>query len=264
MAKALVNGINLFYELQGKGPPLVLIAGYSCDSAIWQGILAPLAKHFQVLTFDNRGVGRSDCPDEPYTVDDMAADTMGLFEKLGLSQVHILGHSMGGAIAQTIAHQHPAKVSRLVLANSLVKFNHVAEAAQDALLDLHRDGVPQRRISQVIMPWLFSNEFLGEAANRDAFIELSLNNPYPISDVGRERQLGALRAFDSRGWFHEIQAPTLVIGGDADVLCPRDAVILSEGIAGARLYNFPDMGHCPSLEKPEEFMSVVLSFLEGQ
>ncbi len=105
MPVTTANGLDLYYELHGQGDPLVLIAGFTCDHTFWEGILGKLAKQFQVLIFDNRGAGRSSCPDLPYTVDDMALDAIALIESLQLKKPHLLGHSLGGCVAQAIAYK---------------------------------------------------------------------------------------------------------------------------------------------------------------
>ena len=97
MPKFTCNEIEIYYEIHGEGYPLVLIAGLGCDMSIWDPILDLLKRHFKIIIFDNRGVGRSSSPSQPYTISDMALDTWNLIAKLELHKPHVLGHSMGGA-----------------------------------------------------------------------------------------------------------------------------------------------------------------------
>ena len=116
MAFVSANGVSLRYEVTGKGPPLCLIIGYRLHGAAWpQVFVENLARHFSVLTFDNRGTGQSEKAAHGYGLDVMAADVAGLLDGLGWSSAHVLGFSMGGAIAQELAIRTPERVNRLVL-----------------------------------------------------------------------------------------------------------------------------------------------------
>src|ERR1035438_8304990 len=101
-----VNDITMYYEIHGEGEPMVLIAGLNSDHALYRGIIPQLAASHQVIVFDNRGVGQTDKPDIPYSIEMMADDTAGLLNALGIEQVHILGTSMGGRIAVALALKH--------------------------------------------------------------------------------------------------------------------------------------------------------------
>ena len=220
MPVATANGLDLYYEMHGEGHPLVLIAGFTCDNTFWEGILGKLAKHFQVLIFDNRGVGRSSCPDLPYTVDDMALDAIALIESLQLKKPHILGHSLGGCVAQTIAYRK-FEISKLVLANTLIQFDAMSAFVQRSLLHLRQEGVADRPLIEATIPWLFSRDFFNNPTRVKQFIDWDLVQPGP-STIGFTRQLNALVAFDSKGWFDQIRAQTLVIHGEEDMLLPTE------------------------------------------
>jgi 3-oxoadipate enol-lactonase len=264
MPKLNVNGINLYYELHGKGHPLVLIAGFTCDTLLWKPILPELQKHFKVLIFDNRGAGQSDCPDISYSIEMMAQDTLELVERLDLKRPHVLGHSMGGCIAQMLAYHHPNRFERFAICNSLIKFNPVSSYYQTFLLHLRQEGVSPRLLLEAIFPWIFSSDFLQNHQKVQQAIEESLSNPHPQSLIGFKRQLEALISFDSSLWFHQIGAPTLIINGMEDILCPHDSEKLAKGIVGAKLINFPRMGHLPLIEEPEEFSNFIIHFFKMQ
>jgi len=113
MPFATVNGPSLYYELHGeRGEPLVFVHGFTGDSTDWQNQTEEFAGDYRVLVFDNRGHGQSEAPEDrdAYTVDLMMDDTLELVAQIGFSRYHIVGHSMGGAIAQEIALHHPEQL----------------------------------------------------------------------------------------------------------------------------------------------------------
>ena len=126
------NSIDLYYEVQGAGTPLVLLAGLGYPGWQWHRMAPLLAQRCQVFTLDNRGVGRSDKPAGPYTASLLAADTVGLLDALGIEQAAIMGHSMGGFIAQALALEYPQRVSKLILASTAsVSYTHLTLPTSD-------------------------------------------------------------------------------------------------------------------------------------
>lgn len=262
MPKEKINGINLYYEVEGHGHPLLLIAGLTCDLTFWAPIRKELARYFQLILLDNRGAGLSDTPIHPYTIEEMASDAMSLTAHLGIKKAHVLGHSMGGAIAQMLTYKYPSIVNKLVLCNTFIKFIKTAEMGLKLLLGLHRDNFDPARLAEAALPWLFSNAFLSNPQNIAAFIDGALNHPHSQSYMGHLRQFNALTTFDSTPWFHTIQKPTLVIASDEDPLCPMEGSLeLSGGMTDAELYTFHHMSHLSLIEKPEEFNTILIDFL---
>jgi pimeloyl-ACP methyl ester carboxylesterase len=119
-----VNGLMMYYELRGDGPPLVFILGLATHVREFGPIIDTLAEHFHVLAFDNRGAGRTDKPDSPYTIEMMAEDTIGLMHTVGVKKAHIVGISMGGRIAIELISRHPELVDRLALVSTAAKIRH--------------------------------------------------------------------------------------------------------------------------------------------
>lgn len=263
MAVAKLDDVDLYYEVQGKGKPIILCAGFTCDVSHWTTIQPHLIPHFQTIVYDNRGVGRTKYPDQPFSVDKMADDVVGLMDHLNLKKAHILGHSMGGAIAQSFAHRYPERVSRLIISNSLIKLIKTGYRHQKSILELKEAEIDRRLILQAILPWVFSNRFLAQDRLVEQVIKVGLNYPYQQTIHGFKRQLDALKHFDSTHWYSKITNPTLVIDSDEDILCPFDSRRIAAGIANAELYTFSQMGHLPMLEKPKEFSEVVMRFLSG-
>jgi 3-oxoadipate enol-lactonase len=259
--KLNVNGVNLYYELHGEGKPLVLISGFSSDTSFWRPILQSLANHFKVLIFDNRGVGRSESPDVPYHIEDMAKDVICLMQELGLKNPHILGHSMGGAIAQTIAYKHGDLIDKLIISNSLIKINLLGKLMKNTIVNKRKDNGDQKQILEAKIPWLFSKDFRENEKRVQELTDFELTHRHPQSLVGFIRQLEALYTFDSSNWHHKIPHTTLVIGSDEDRLCSKDTETLSKSIPNAHFVNFLRVGHAPSIEKPAEFNQAIFEFL---
>ncbi len=263
MPKAKINKTQLYYEVHGKGDPLVLIAGYACDISFWQTIVEPLAKNFKVLIMDNRGVGRSDSPDVKYSAELMAQDVIGLMDEAGFHRAHILGHSLGGAVAQRIAYAYPSRVQKLIIVNSSAKFSSICTMVSDFFVTLRKEGVPDERVIHGSAPWLFSASFLANPNNLQHAVDQMIRNPHQQSLIGQARQCEALASFDSTKWIKQIKAPTLILAGEQDLLCPsKDYMALAKGIPNSQLFVFDDQGHVPSLERPAEFVQVVADFIK--
>lgn len=261
MPTAVIGKNNLYYEVEGKGEPLVLIAGYGCDLGFWETIRRPLSHHFQLVMFDNRGMGRSENSKETFTAYDMAQDTVDLIDVLGIKRPHILGHSLGSAVAQIIAHDHPDKVNKIIIAQSFIKLAPAASSALSAFLNLYRNGVSMYAASKTTLPWLFSDAWLGNSELCEFFLKIQSENPYIPQIEGLTKQSEALLGFDSTSWFSKITKKPLILAGSEDRLCPlKDAEKLAAGIPGAKFHIFQKVGHMAPLENPKEFCEVV--FLE--
>ena len=107
--------IITYYEEAGRGEPLVLIRGLGSDLQAWALQVPALAKHFRVITYDNRGAGRTNAPDKPYSIDGMADDLAALLDELNIAKASVLGYSMGGMVAQEFALKYPNKLDKLIL-----------------------------------------------------------------------------------------------------------------------------------------------------
>jgi len=117
MPTAILNGLNFHYERAGDGPPLLFISGTGSDLRVQPNVFAsPLAKSFDLLAYDQRGLGRTDKPDAPYTMADYADDAAALMDHVGWDEALVVGVSFGGMVAQELVLRHPGKVKRLVLA----------------------------------------------------------------------------------------------------------------------------------------------------
>ncbi len=127
MPYAETNGISLYYEEYGEGHPLVLIHGLGSSLESWSVQVPIYSQHFRVIVYDNRGSGRSEKPDYPYTMEQMADDAVGLMDFLGIEKAHFAGKSMGGMISQWIGIKHPTRVNKLVIGCSSAHRDEVGD-----------------------------------------------------------------------------------------------------------------------------------------
>lgn len=256
-----INDMDVYYELHGQGRPLVLIAGYASDHTYWQGMLDELAKFFQVLIFDNRGVGQTKDQGASFSLEMMANDTMALVGHLGLMRPHILGHSMGGAIAQIIAKKYFDKISKLLILNSAAKFNRRTIFALNSLLNLRKEEVSFDLLIDACIPWLFSSSYMAKSENITGFKEYLKNNPYFQSIEDQERQFHAILQFDFRNWLSNIMVPTLVIASEDDIVdLPKESQQLARNISNAQFITIAG-GHSSPIEQPKELNEAILKFL---
>ncbi len=259
-----VDGLNIYYEIHGEGKPLVMIMGLGVDSSWWPPeVIEGLARHFQVVIFDNRGAGRSSKPRVKYTIRDMAEDTVKLMDYLGIDRAHILGVSMGGMIAQEIALTFPERVEKLVLVVTTPGLRcgepPGPEAMEHLLLD--RSSIPPEVLIRKTLEALFPKAWLEENMDKvSRLAERALR--YVMPQYAYERQLEAVMEFDAWDRVHNINKAVLVIGGGADIILPpKNSVVLAERIPGARLVIYEGAGHGLILQEADRFVSDVVSFL---
>ena len=261
------NGQELYYELHGEGPPLVLVMGIGYDSSLWTLAQVPvLSTQFQVILVDNRDAGRSSKARHPYTIADMADDLAGLLDALRIQQSHLLGLSMGGMIALEFALRHGDRLNRLVLTGTGAA---PARSAVDPIQiwDWVKANDPTGDVfggQQFVS--LFSTAFLrNHHAVRDTAALLA-SNPYPMTPDAYGRQADAYRQFDALDRLAAVTAPTLVVVGEQDLLTPPwIAREVAEAIPGARFEIIRGDGssHVVPIECPDEFNGLVLKFLSG-
>ncbi|MDF1795098.1 MAG: alpha/beta fold hydrolase [Coxiellaceae bacterium] len=262
MSKATINDISMYYEVHGKGEPLVLIAGFSADHLSWREVIKPLSKHYQVVVFDNRGAGQTDAPTGDYSIEQMSDDVIALCQHLGIEQAHFVGNSMGGKIVQMLGYRHANYVKSLVISNSSIDSYNAFTLYLEAQLELLKAEAPMRSIIKAICSWVYSYPYLSHGTNLNDLIELALNNPYPFTPQGYTSQRVALDEFNSSDWLHQINAPTLVIGGDLDIIfTPQMVKAIADNIPEAKYIELEECGHLPFIEHPEKFVDIVTTFL---
>jgi pimeloyl-ACP methyl ester carboxylesterase len=261
MPKVQVNGIDLFYEIKGKGEPLLLIAGFMCDRAYWSLLMPSLISQYQVIRFDNRGIGQSSAPDSPYSIQQMASDAAALLDVLGLEKVHVVGHSMGGQIAQELALTYPQRIKSLILLSSFAKgnekFNSIIKTWGDIATKLDLE-----LYEKVVLPWIFTDDFYAIPGMVDQLIEWAINYPFAPKAHGLYHQSRAILNYDTTDRITYIQCPTLVLVGRQDILTPvKFSEQLTQGIPKAELVIIEQGGHNFLIESPESVAQFMLKFL---
>jgi 3-oxoadipate enol-lactonase len=259
------NGQELYYEVHGDGPPLVLVMGIGYDSSLWTLEQVPvLSTQFQVVLVDNRDAGRSSKASHPYEIADMADDLAGLLDALGMPKSHLLGLSMGGMIAQEFALRHADRLDRLVLAGTAAA---PARSAVDPIQiwswvkanDTTGDAFGGQQFVS-----LFSTAFLRNREAVRATAELLASNPHPMGPEAYGRQADAYRQFDALDRLDAVRAPTLVVVGEQDLLTPPWIVReVADAIPGARFEVIRGAGssHLVPIERPDDFNRLVSDFL---
>jgi pimeloyl-ACP methyl ester carboxylesterase len=262
MPKIKINDITMYYEMHGEGEPLVLVSGFGADHLGWTPVLDAFAKDYQVILFNNRGIGQTDIPEGDYSIEQMADDIFSLCAALNIKNAHFIGNSMGGHLVQMLAYRYPTLVKSLVISNSAVSIKSVFHVYLSAQLELMKANAPVEALMKAMISWAFSSYYLSQPGKLDELIRLGKNNPHPFTITGYEGQLAALHAFDSSGWLEKIKVRTLVLTGDQDIiLFPALSKQLAADIPNAQFYCFENCGHIPHIEYPQEYVRIVKKFL---
>lgn len=256
------NGTKIFYQVRGQGDPLVLIMGFGADGNVWEKHVAEYEKHFTCYLIDNRGVGKSDQPEGPYNTAMMANDTIAMMDHAGIDQARVAGISMGGAISQELALNHPDRVRSLALISTWPRFNNYAKTVYENLKKLRVTSEPST-FMELLQLWIFAPPYY-----KDGMDDLregqkgAATNPNPQSRDGFEGQLDACIHHDTVDRLSQIDKPTLITVGDMDIFTPPAfSKVLHEGIKGSEYVSFPTGGHVHHWEDLERFNKVTTDFL---
>lgn len=263
MPKITVNNAEFYFELHGKGQPLILISGYSCDHLFWLPILEILSNHFQVLVFDNRGAGQTKDQGHPLSVELMADDTLALAHALNLNNPHIAGHSMGGTIAQTVANRYSDQIGKLIILNSTDKWRQAMILGLKSHLMMRKQHISFDDIFEAMIAWVYSETFLQDKEKIKNLKASFLENPYPQSLEDQERQFVVIETFDGRECLRFIKSSTLIISGREDLISlPYESQWMASQIPNAKWVEY-DGAHVPNT--PENMASLMTNFLmEGE
>lgn len=265
MPTATLNGLTFHFERAGDGPPLLFISGTGGDLRVQPNVFAsPLARTFDLLAYDQRGLGRTEKPDVPYSMADYADDAAALLDHVGWEAVPVLGVSFGGMVAQELALRHPSRVSRLVLActspggegGASYPFHEIEHLRGEArarhmipISDVRRDAA-----------WAAANP-----AEYGKLVELAAADPFagePGRAEGAHRQLEARAAHDTWDRLPQIACPTLIAAGRYDgVALPATQEKMAARIPGADLQWF-EGGHLFMLQDRAAYPAMI-GFLKG-
>jgi pimeloyl-ACP methyl ester carboxylesterase len=229
-----VNDIHMYYEIYGEGKPLVLINGLGSDLSEIDRLTRWLAQKYRVLVFDNRGAGRTDKPDMPYSIEMMAEDTAQLLNALGIEQASVLGISMGGRIALALALRHPERVAKLILVSTSARVS---------------DSKKRRR-------WF---RLLSLVSSTPIF-----KSKYPQPRYAFLRQLQALHNYNCTDQLDKLHIPTIIMHGKRDQSVPYLlAEEMHHRIRGSRMIPFQG-GHLFFLiSRHQQFLNATTEFLES-
>ena len=267
MPKATCNGIELYYEVHGEGDPFVLISGLGYSLWQWHKMVPFLAEQFQVITFDNRGVGQSDRPAGPYTVQMLAADIVGLLDALGIEKASIVGHSMGGFVAQAMALDFPGRVEELVLCSTNFggpRHVPVTPEAMQVLTDRSSDPITRFKNGLVV------STAPGWAENHpemvQTWVEWRIADPVDPAAYQAQLAIGLSLLSEANAFENKLAAidiPTLILFGAHDKVVPlANAALLAERIKNSQVVIFPDAGHFFPIEIPQTASEALIQFAE--
>jgi 3-oxoadipate enol-lactonase len=260
MPTLATNGINLHYERHGEGPPLVFITGVGYGAWFWHKLVPLLSQHFEVITLDNRGAGQSAKPEGPYTANLMAGDVAGLMDALEIKWAYIIGHSLGGFIAQELVLARPDLVSKLVLAGT----SHggpnavpIPPEALDVLTNRTGDSLQllRRGLAIATAPGFAERQ----PAIMEELFQYRLTNPVP--PVQYQAQVMAGVGHNAEDRLGLIRCPTLVLCAEHDrVVPPGNGPLMVAKIPGAKLKLLPDVGHLFPIEDPATTARLLFDF----
>ena len=251
---------EIYYEVHGAGTPLLLVSGLGGTASYWNPNLAAFAKRYRVIVHDHRGMGKSTRSRIRYSVDQMTADLLAVMNHLKIEKAHVVGHSTGGAIAQTLAATHPDRLISLVIYASWTKadpfFRRVFEARR-ALLTAVGPAAYVRSAAIFLYPDWWINRNIGLLEER----EQPTIAAFPPAEIVASR-IDAILEFDRTADLPKLKLPTLVVCAKDDIITPpyfsRELAAL---IPGAELVELARGGHCASDTNTQEFNDAVLRFV---
>ena len=263
MPTADVEGIEINYRIEGDGPEtLVLVNGLADDLETWAyQVPAFVGAGYRVLTFDNRGIGKTSYPPGPYTTAMFASDTKALVDHLGIASFHLLGVSMGGMIAQEYAIAHPADLRSVILACTYAAPGPFCSRMFNLWADMAAVmGVPA--VMRDVTLWAFTTEFFETRGDELAEFETAMrfiDQPVPTYLA----QLNSIQTHDATERLGGVQVPTLVLAGEGDILIPVELSRRLQSLVPGAAWATTRGGHACLWEHPDPFNDTVLEFLSN-
>ena len=244
---------------RGEGEPLLLIQGMSGTHASWgEPFLAALDPDFASISYDHRGIGRSDPAPEAFSIVDLAQDAVDALDALDIETAHVLGISMGGMVAQELALDHPDRVRTLTLGCTYCGGEGASLASPQTIQRLAQGMMSGDREMAIRTGYEvnLSPAFVGDERNWEPFHEMATTTPAAIATIMLQMQ--AINVHDTQERLSAITAPTLVVHGDEDQMIPvANARLIAGLIPGARLEVLPGVGHMFWWEQPEHVAALV-------
>jgi 3-oxoadipate enol-lactonase len=253
------QGVKIYWDEQGQGAPVLLIMGLGYPSQMWHRTRPLLEKRHRTIALDNRGIGRSDIPPGPYPIAVMAADAASVLDAAGVESAHIYGISMGGMIAQEFALQYPKRVRSLILGCTAAG-GPLAVRAEPEVTDLlmSRGKMTPEEAAEASVPFIYDAGTPRTRIDED----LAVRRDWFARPEAYINQLMGILAWEAYSRLDQIQAPTLVIHGEADRLVPPgNGKLIAARIPNAKLVMIPNAGHIYPTDQPEAANRPVLEFL---
>lgn len=272
MAFATVNGVKLYYEVSGQGEPIVLIPGLGLDHTYFRHAMPHLESHFQVIAYDPRGMGRSDRPAVEYTMELWAEDLKALLAHLGVTSAHIVGSSLGGCVALALLRTSPRIAKSLILLAAFSELDRSLETNFRMRIAIVEAMGMGPIIRDHVLLWTLSREFIeterGKQAADGLLATLATNDPRLYVEFLKSIlrfggvMPGQEHAPKVTAELPRIDAPTLVVVGDKDILTPvAFSAKIVAAMPQAELAVIKDCGHITFIERPEENTRLIVDFL---
>lgn len=259
------GGVRIYWEQSGMGPNLLLVSGLGGGTWSWYGQVPFFQRFYRTISYDNRGAGRSDIPQGPYSIRQFAEDSLCLLDCLRVEEVFVVGLSMGGMIAQEMALLAPHRVKALAL--GCTHFGGELRIPPDphAIQTLmNNDGLTYEQIIDKNLPLFFSAEFMKSRPEViDAYRQVQLSAPeQPIQAF--QAQLKAIQSHDCSERISGVQAPALLMTGSQDILVPREnTYLMAEKLPHAEVVVIPGAGHALHVECRDELNEIIHHFFQA-
>jgi pimeloyl-ACP methyl ester carboxylesterase len=260
MTTTLLTDHRIWIDDRGEGPPVLFIAGLGDPAEAWVFQQEALAGRYRTIAFDNRGVGRSPLPDTPLTVPGMADDAATILDVLGIERADIVGFSGGSVTAQELAIRYPQRVASLVLVGTFGQGDRYFESAVRMVRWMIDQAPDPRAFLEAFYLWIYTAE-AHENGLVDQFIEEALTFPHPQTLESMHQQLDAWANHTTLDRLSHVSAPTLVIAGENDLICPpRLGKAVADAIPGAHFEVWSGAAHQPFQEEAERFNARLEAF----
>lgn len=252
---------KIYYEERGAGEPLLLIGGLTTNHKVWSSMVDLLSPYFRLILPDNRGAGLSTQSDQRLTIEEMADDLFHLLLHLKIEKSFIVGHSMGGMIAQALLIKYQERFRKAVIAGSAAKLPLHAMLHIKSVAKLMKLGLPFETLVDVVFPWIYDNFLLADEKKFNAEVQRIKTDNSPQSYVGYLSQIQAIDQFDFVDEVDKIKIKTLVLCGEDDILIPQKISLEQfKKIPHATYKSLSHCGHMMHREQPQQFSQAIIDF----